>query len=113
MATLFDADEGRASSTSAIWARPLADNRHGLEQGPGNQWHWARPREDGSLAVGLFNRSEMEATVTVNWSDLGIQGKQRARDLWRQKDLGTLEGRFSALVPAQGVVLIRLWPGEK
>jgi hypothetical protein len=25
MATLFDADEGRASSTSAIWARPLAD----------------------------------------------------------------------------------------
>jgi alpha-galactosidase len=74
---------------------------------------WARPLEDGSLAVGLFNRNEMEATVTAKWSDLGVHGKQRVRDLWRQKDLGTLEGRFSATLPGQGVTLIRLWPDEK
>ena len=79
----------------------------------GDQEVWARPLEDGSLAVGLFNRNEMQATVTAKWSDLGVQGKQRVRDLWRQKDLGTLEGQFSALVPGQGVALIRLWPVAK
>ena len=78
----------------------------------GDQEVWARQLEDGSLAVGLFNRNEMPATVTAKWSDLGVQGKQRLRDLWRQKDLGTLDGEFSSPVPGQGVVLIRLWPAK-
>ena len=37
-------------------------------------------------------------------------GKQTVRDLWRQKDLGQFEGRFSAAVPRHGVVLVRLTP---
>ena len=78
----------------------------------GDQEVWARPLEDGSLAVGLFNRGEMAATVTAKWSDLGLRGKQRVRDLWRQKDLGTLDGQFSSTVPGQGVELIRLWPAK-
>ena len=91
---------------------PLGKAGHRVAK-DGDQEVWARPLGDGSLAVGLFNRNEMEATVTANWSDLGVQGKQRVRDLWRQKELGTLEGRFSTLVPAQGVMLLRLWPAEK
>ncbi len=79
----------------------------------GDQEVWARPMDDGSLAVGLFNRNEMEAKVTAKWSDLGVHGKQRVRDLWRQKDLGVLEGQFSSLLPPQGMVLVRLWPAEK
>ena len=79
----------------------------------GDQEVWARTLEDGSLAVGLFNRGEMAATVTAKWSDLGLQGKQRLRDLWRQKDLGTLEGQYSAPVPSQGVLLLRLWPAKE
>lgn len=58
-------------------------------------------------------RNEMAATVTAKWSDLGVQGKQLAGDLWRQKDLGTLEGQFSASLPGQGAALIRLWPDKK
>jgi alpha-galactosidase len=46
---------------------------------------WSRRLADGSLAVGLFNRDEMDMTVAVNWSDLGIKGKQSVRDLWRRK----------------------------
>jgi alpha-galactosidase len=71
---------------------------------------WAKPMEDGSKAVGLFNRGEMEATVTAAWPSLGIQGKQAVRDLWRQKDLGTFDGRFSAPVPRHGVALVRVRP---
>ena len=66
---------------------PLGKPGHRVAK-DGDQEVWARPLEDGSLAVGLFNRSDTQATVTAKWSDLGVQGKQRIRDLWRQKDLG-------------------------
>jgi len=69
---------------------------------------WARDMEDGTKAVGLFNRGEELATVVAKWSDLGLQGKRIVRDLWRQKDLGTYEGEFKADVPRHGVVLVRL-----
>ena len=29
--------------------------------------------------------------MKLHWKDLGIAGKQRVRDFWRQKDLGTLK----------------------
>ena len=73
---------------------------------------WMRDLEDGSKAVGLFNRGEMEANVTARWADLGVKGKQTVRDLWRQQDLGSFETQFSAPVSRHGVVLVRLMPGK-
>jgi len=70
---------------------------------------WAKPMEDGSTAVGLFNRDETPKTVTAKWSDLGLSGARRVRDLWRQKDIGTFKGQFEAEVPRHGVVLVRLF----
>jgi alpha-galactosidase len=69
---------------------------------------WARDMEDGSMAVGLFNRGEEATSVTAKWSDLGLKGKRIVRDLWRQQDLGKYEGEFKAQVPRHGVVLVRL-----
>ena len=72
---------------------------------------YAKPLDDGSWAVGLFNLSETPATVTVQWSDLGLTGKQAVRDLWRQKDLGIFETRFETQnVAPHGVVLVRVIP---
>jgi len=71
---------------------------------------WARELEDGSLAVGLFNRGENLSVVTASWADLGIQGKHRVRDLWRQKDVGEFDGAFEAVVARHGVVLVRMQP---
>lgn len=70
----------------------------------------AKKLEDGSLAVGLFNRGEWEQEVSARWSDLGLSGPQRVRDLWRQKDLGARDGEFRSPVPRRGAVLVRLWP---
>jgi alpha-galactosidase len=64
--------------------------------------------EDGSKAVGLFNRGEVETRVTAKWSDVGVRGKQTVRDLWRQKDLGPFENEFRAAVPRHGGVMVRL-----
>jgi alpha-galactosidase len=71
---------------------------------------WARPLSDGSLAVGLFNRDEMDMNIAVKWAELGIKGRQVARDQWRQKDLGTFDGEFSRVVPRHGSLLIKLTP---
>ena len=66
--------------------------------------------EDGSKAVGLFNRGEMEAPVTAKWSELGIEGTWRVRDLWRQKDLGEMSGEIQVKVGRHGGALFRLSP---
>ena len=73
---------------------------------------WVKDLEDGSKAVGLFNRGYAETSVTANWSDLGLTGKQKVRDLWRQKDLGEFTDSFSASVPRHDVVLVRIWPAK-
>lgn len=67
---------------------------------------WAKTMEDGSFAVGLFNRGRWKENVTVTWAELGLKGPHAVRDLWRQKDLGTFDGEFSAPVPRHGVVLV-------
>ena len=71
---------------------------------------WAKDLEDGSKAVGLFNRGEDAAKVTAKWSDLGLSGKQMVRDLWRQKNISTFENEFTASVPRHGVVLVKISP---
>ena len=71
---------------------------------------WARDLEDGSKAVGLFNRGETQSAVTAKWSDLGLHGRQLVRDLWRQKDLGPYENQFTVTVARHGAELVRLTP---
>jgi alpha-galactosidase len=73
---------------------------------------WAKEMEDGSKAVGLFNRGEVEAEVTARWSDLSIRGRHAVRDLWRQKDLGAFEGEFKLRVAPHGVVLVKMSPAR-
>lgn len=80
--------------------------------GQGDLKIYAKPMDDGSLAVGLFNIGAAAATVTANWLDLKISGKQIVRDLWRQKDLGVFDEKFEATVAAHGVVLVRIFPAK-
>ncbi len=86
---------------------------------------WAKDMSDGSKAVGLFNtglennikdpadyfhwnKIPSKGKITLTASELGISGKFKVRDLWRQKDLGTFHNSFSAEVPYHGVVLIKV-----
>jgi len=78
-----------------------------VQEGEGEVW--AKDMEDGSKAVGLFNRGAQETRVRAPWSVLGLQGKHKVRDLWRQRNLGEFDGPFEASVPAHGVVLVRIF----
>ncbi|WP_202815877.1 putative Ig domain-containing protein [Terrimicrobium sacchariphilum] len=73
---------------------------------------YVKPLEDGSLAVGLFNLGAQNAEVTASWADLKISGRQRVRNLWTQKDIGTYEDSFRSSVASHGVVFLRLFPEE-
>ena len=71
---------------------------------------FAKPLDDGTWAVGFFNRGETESPVSVKWSDLKLTGRQTVRDLWRQKTLGVFTDTFEASVAPHGVVLVKVSP---
>jgi alpha-galactosidase len=73
---------------------------------------FAKPLDDGSLAVGLFNFGPSTQDVAVSWSDLHITGKQVVRDLWRQKDIGVMDDKLSAPIPSHGVLFVRIHPAQ-
>ncbi len=69
----------------------------------------SRPLSDGSTAVGLFNRGDQPAEVGVEWSALGLEGKNvRARDLWKHQPVQVSRTHYSAKVPTHGVALLRI-----
>jgi alpha-galactosidase len=68
---------------------------------------------DGSKALGVFNTSEVELDLETTWAKLGIEGKWKVRDLWRQKDVGVLAKRFATTIPRHGVTFVRLSPVDK
>lgn len=75
-----------------------------------HEFVFVKDLEDGSKAIGLFNLDIQPAKLSVAWTDLGISGKQRVRDLWRQKDLGKFHTSFQAEIPRHGVSLIKITP---
>jgi alpha-galactosidase len=69
---------------------------------------WSKELEDGSKAVGLFNRGEKKAEITADLTLLGFTGRCAIRDLWHQKDLGTFNAQFTTSVAPHGVVLVKV-----
>lgn len=65
--------------------------------------------EDGSSALGFFDRGEKLEQVTFNkLRYLGLIGSYHVRDLWRQKNLPDTQGVLNVSVKPHGVVLLKL-----
>jgi alpha-galactosidase len=76
-----------------------------------------KPLEDGSKALGFFNRDSTEQKINFDkLKFLGFANGQHVRDLWRQKDLPNLNNlateKLSMTIPAHGVQLYKLTPME-
>ena len=73
---------------------------------------YVKELEDGSRAVGFCNFGLEKVNLSYkDFKHLGISGKQKVRDLWRQKDITTLNadnGSLAVDVPVHGVVLYKL-----
>lgn len=80
----------------------LSDNGSGLQI-------WERQVVGGTV-VALLNKSAATATITVNWSDLGLDPSQSVdvNDILNQVDLGAYASSFSSAVSSHGVTLLKL-----
>jgi hypothetical protein len=67
---------------------------------------WVKPLKNGNKAIGLFNRGDKAAEVSLQWADAGLSGYRTLRDLWNHKDLGAHQGKFAVSVPAHGAVML-------
>ncbi len=77
----------------------------------GNEWEiWARPLSDGSVAAGLYNKSNREQVVPFDLEAAGLMCKWRVRDVWRQEDVGVFLGKYESSVPGHATHLVRLFP---
>lgn len=87
-----------------------------LDRGYGVQV-WAKPLQDGSVAVALFNQRADSLGAYVRWGDVGLgPGPAAVRDLWAHRDLGihddsgAYEDRLTTRIPPHGVVMLRISP---
>ena len=75
---------------------------------------YVKELEDGSRAVGFCNFGQEKVELSYkDFARLGITGKQKVRDLWRQKDVATIDTKSKSLpvqVPVHGVVLYKFSP---
>jgi alpha-galactosidase len=71
---------------------------------------WSKPLSGkDTIAVVLFNRSDAAVEMAVTWSELGLPpGPAAVRDLWERTDRGIFPDRYTANVPAHGVIMIRV-----
>jgi alpha-galactosidase len=73
-----------------------------------DQFLMIKKLHDGTVAAGLFNRSGSKAEITLDFNEIGLSGRLKIRDLWRQKDIGKYSNSFKANVPPQGVVMVKI-----
>jgi len=72
---------------------------------------WAKKLSGtNTVAVALFNRGGSAASMTAQWSALGLPaGAATVRDLWSHSDLGSFTGSYTATsVPSHGVVMLKI-----
>ncbi|HEY8964842.1 MAG TPA: glycoside hydrolase family 27 protein [Candidatus Methylacidiphilales bacterium] len=71
---------------------------------------WVKPVKGGAKAIGLFNRGDKAATVTLDWKAAELNGAMTLRDLWQQKNLGSFGDTYSVEIPPHGVLLLLATP---
>lgn len=71
---------------------------------------WARPLDDGSVAVGLFNRNAGAAWMELDPAAFGVRAPLTVRDLWARSNLEVMQAPKAFLIPRHGVLLLKLTP---
>ncbi|WP_217496270.1 CBM35 domain-containing protein [Arthrobacter sp. 24S4-2] len=73
---------------------------------------WYANNDDGSVTVALFNLDNQPASVTANFTDLGLGGTAEVRDVWLKKDTGVRQNSINADLPAHGSKLFTITPTD-
>ena len=100
--SLFSNDEVLAVNQDALGQQGWRAKQDGAKE------VWVKPLADKTLAVAFFNRGDQAADVSVQWSDLRLNGPQTVRDLWRQRDMGVQESAYSVPVAPHSAELFKV-----
>ncbi|MBM3434889.1 MAG: alpha-galactosidase, partial [Bacteroidetes bacterium] len=74
----------------------------------GDMQVWLKRLSYGNHALGIFNLADSTVNYPLNFRTAGLPETLKVRDLWRQKDLGTITGIYEAAIPSHGAVLIKV-----
>lgn len=102
----FDLNLVKNHEVLAVNQDPLVKQGYRIENKAGDYEIWAKDLADGSKALAFFNLSNKEQTLSITAEKIGKKGV--IRDLWRQKDIGTLKGNFSVKVNAHGTAFFKV-----
>jgi len=69
---------------------------------------WVKELADGNKAIGVFNMSDRYQNIAIDFSSLGLNGKYRIRDMWRQVNAHDAADKYAATIPPHGVSLIKI-----
>ena len=84
----------------------------GRLRGDGRTDIWARALSDGTMAVGVFNRTPVAGKVSVTLKELGLTGPQPLRDLWLHRDLGSVADAITVDLPRHGAAFLKVGRGD-
>lgn len=73
---------------------------------------WYGQLSDGDWVIGLFNRENSTQTRSVQFSELGIKGKCKVRDLWKHADEGEAD-RLEVRLEPHACKVVRLTANGK
>lgn len=68
---------------------------------------WYGQMSNGDYVLGLFNREDTPKGFNITFSDLGINGPMKVRDLWEHTDEGTASS-INATVEPHGCKIVKL-----
>lgn len=110
--SLMTNDEVIAVNQAGLNAREVSDDK-GLIV-----WSSGVPNSKDKY-IALFNTRDLQSAkdlegldVTIKFESLGLPAKCKARDLWRQEELGEVTGALTQRVRHHGAMLFRVTPVE-
>ncbi len=70
---------------------------------------WIKPLADGGVAAGVVNLGSSATQATIHAADLHLKGKPKsARNLWTHANVTFKSGKYAAIVPGHGILLLRV-----
>ena len=68
---------------------------------------WARPLANGDTAIAMFNRESRPLPYTIDLRAAGAKPTALLQDIWGKTEVAAVNGAYTAVVPAHGVILLR------
>ena len=90
----------------AVDQDPMGVQGHRADKS-GDIEYYARPLNNGDMALVVVNRADSSASVKIPWSGMHIAEGTNVRDLWKHEDL-TAKADQSFTIPAHGSLMFRM-----